>query len=104
MTERGRHDLGHVGMRYALINNVITQEDGGTMNIHWLLVGTLTMVVVAVEGTHLMRNAHRKRRAMALRARAMAAQGCQGDGQEIASEEDQDSNSSCMESYTIHRV
>jgi len=104
MTERGRHDHARVGIRHALINNIITQEGGGMMNVHWLLVGSLTMVVVAAEGTHLMRNAHRKRRALALRARAMAVQGCQGDGQESASEEDQDGNSSCMESYTTHRV
>jgi hypothetical protein len=73
------------------------------MDVYWLLVGSLTMVIVA-EGTLLIRNAHRKRRALALRARAMAAQGCQGDGQEIGSEEDQDGNSSCTELYTTHRV
>ena len=73
------------------------------MNVHWLLVGSLTMVVAA-EGTHLIRNAHRKRRALALRARAMAAQGWRGDDQEGASEEDQDGDSSRMESYTTHRV
>ena len=103
MTERGRHGHARIGMRHAFINNVITQEGGGMMNVHWLLVGALTMVVAA-EGTHLIRNAHRKRRALALRARAIAAQGWQGDDQESASEEDQDGDSPCMESYTTHRV
>jgi len=50
------------------------------MNLHWLVLGTVTILAVAAESVQLMRNARRKRRAHELRTRAIAAQGCRTSG------------------------
>jgi hypothetical protein len=43
------------------------------MNLPWLLLETLTMLVVTAEGAQVIRNARRKRRAHAMCTRAIAA-------------------------------
>lgn len=62
------------------------------------------MFVVAAEGIHLLRTAHRKRRARALRARALAAQTCQQDDKKMATGEEQRGSVPRLAAYTEHHV
>jgi hypothetical protein len=52
------------------------RKGAGRRNLHWLLWGTLTMLIVAAEGALIIQNGRRKRCAHILRTRAIAAQGC----------------------------
>lgn len=72
------------------------------MNLHWLLLGTLTMLIVAAEGARIIRNGRRKRRAQVLRTRTVAAQGCRAST-DIAARDGEQCNQEVPGVYSIQR-
>ena len=53
--------------------DAIHKKGEGMINLRWLLLETLMILIIVVEVARLIRNARRKQRAQALRARAIEA-------------------------------
>ena len=74
------------------------------VNFPWLLWGTLTIVLVAAQGVQIRRNGQRKRRAHALRGRAIDAQGWRVSTESMARERGHSQCGAKKDSYTERHV
>lgn len=62
------------------------------------------MLLLAAEGTHLIRTVRRKRKAQALRAQAMAIHACQSDDTNTTVGQEHKNSDQGLDRYTEHHV